>query len=88
MSELGDLDTAFDVANGFLLSRGPLVLRRSAGIRPLWVDAPQWRNTLGLFTPAAKAMRLDARFKPLCDELGLTQYWRERGQPDAYLFQP
>jgi hypothetical protein len=51
----------------------------------LWADAPQWRNTLGLFTPPAKAMRLDARFGPLCDGLGLTEYWRARSGPDAFL---
>jgi hypothetical protein len=32
-------------------------------------------------------MRLDPRFKPLADGLGLTEYWRRRGLgPDAFLF--
>jgi DNA-binding winged helix-turn-helix (wHTH) protein len=85
MSALGDLDSAFEIANGFLLGRGPVVLARGRQSDELWADAPQWRNTLGLFTPPAKAMRLDARFGPLCDGLGLTEYWRARSGPDAFL---
>jgi DNA-binding winged helix-turn-helix (wHTH) protein/tetratricopeptide (TPR) repeat protein len=88
MSALGDLDTAFDIADGFLLSRGPIVLRRGSPDKQLWVDGPQWRNTLGLFTPASRAMRSDPRFRTLSDGLGLTDYWRARGAPDAFLFKP
>jgi len=87
MSALGEVGTAFEVANGFLLSRGPLVVRRPPEPdKRLWVDGAGWRNTLGLFTPATKAMRLDARFEPLCEGLGLSEYWRQRGRPDAFLF--
>jgi hypothetical protein len=81
MSALGQLDTAFDIANGVLLSRGPIVLHESA------TDAAQdagWRvGTQWMFTPPAAAMRPDARFLPLCDGIGLTDYWRKRGlKPD------
>jgi DNA-binding winged helix-turn-helix (wHTH) protein/tetratricopeptide (TPR) repeat protein len=86
MSELGDLDTAFDIANGSLLSRGPVVVRHNPRAAPAWINGPGWRNTLGLFTPPAKAMRLDGRFTSLSDELGLTDYWRQRSGPDAFLF--
>jgi DNA-binding winged helix-turn-helix (wHTH) protein/tetratricopeptide (TPR) repeat protein len=86
MSELGDLDTAFDIANGSLLSRGPIVVGRNPVARPAWINGPGWRNTLGLFTPPARAMRLNARFATLSGELGLTDYWRRRAGPDAYLF--
>ena len=86
MSAVGELDSAFDIANGYLLSRGPIVLRRDPARKHLWADGPEWRNTLGLFTPAAKAMRFDPRFRILCDGLGLTDYWRARGAPDAFLF--
>lgn len=86
LSALGELDAAFDVANGFLLSSGPLVVRRAQHGTPLWLDAAGWRNTLGIFTPPTKVLRLDPRFKPLSDGLGLTDYWHERGGPDSYLF--
>ena len=87
MSALGDLDNAFAIADGFLLSRGPVVLQRKPGPRS-WLDGPGWRNTLGLFIPPTKAMRLDPRFSLLCDGLGLTEYWRKRGGPDAFLMRP
>jgi hypothetical protein len=87
MSALGELDAAFEIANGFLLAKGAVVLERKPTSRNLWSE-PLWRNTLGLFTPPTRAMRLDPRFGPLCDGLGLTDYWRQRGRPDAFLFLP
>jgi DNA-binding winged helix-turn-helix (wHTH) protein/tetratricopeptide (TPR) repeat protein len=75
---LGELEAAFMVANGFLLGRGPIVVDPT----PEWA----WRNTYGLFTPPAKTMRVDPRFKSLADGLGLTEYWRKRVGPDAFLF--
>jgi hypothetical protein len=43
---------------------------------------------VGLFTPPTTAMRLDPRFGPLADGLGLTDYWRRRHTgPDAFLFE-
>jgi hypothetical protein len=34
-------------------------------------------------------MRLDPRFKPLADGLGLTEYWAKREiGPDAFLMRP
>lgn len=87
LSALGELDAAFDVANGFLLGSGPVIVRSRPGAKePRFNNG--WRNSLGLFTPPAKAMRLDPRFRPLSDGLGLTDYWRRRGiGPDAFLFQ-
>ncbi|HKX91220.1 MAG TPA: winged helix-turn-helix domain-containing protein [Sphingomicrobium sp.] len=90
LSALGELDGAFEVANGFLLSRGPAVLQPSSvskSERP--ISIPGWRNTFGLFTPPTKAMRLDKRFGALADGLGLTDYWKRRGiGPDDFLFKP
>jgi len=85
MSALDDIDAAFEIANGFLLARGPIVLERKPHYRSLWSEAA-WRNTLGLFTPPTRPMRLDRRFSALSDGLGLTEYWRERGKPDAFFF--
>jgi DNA-binding winged helix-turn-helix (wHTH) protein/Tfp pilus assembly protein PilF len=87
LSALGELDAAFDVANGFLLDRGSVIVRPRAETNGSTVNGLGWRNTFGLFTPPTKAMRLDPRFKPLADGLGLTEYWRRRGLgPDAFLF--
>jgi hypothetical protein len=38
-----------------------------------------------MFTPPAAAMRPDPRFLPLCDGIGLTDYWRRRGVKPDYL---
>jgi len=89
MSALGELDAAFEIANGFLLGRGPLIVQPQTDARLPSVSNWAWRNTHGLFTPPTKAMRLDPRFRPLADGLGLTEYWRKRGiGPDAFLFKP
>jgi DNA-binding winged helix-turn-helix (wHTH) protein/tetratricopeptide (TPR) repeat protein len=88
LSALGELDAAFEVANGFLLSRGSVIVQPQAASRGLSANTPGWRNTFGLFIPPTKAMRVDPRFKSLADGLGLTDYWRRRGvRPDAFLFQ-
>jgi len=87
LSALGKLDSAFDVANGFLLGRGALIVQPKLDARLPAASNWAWRNTHGLFTPPTKSMRLDPRFKPLADGLGLTDYWRRRGiGPDAFLF--
>ena len=89
LSALGELDAAFEVANGFLLGRGSVIVRPRPETKVPTVNAPGWRNTFGLFVPPAKAMRLDPRFKALAEGLGLTEYWRKRGiGPDAFLFKP
>jgi tetratricopeptide (TPR) repeat protein len=83
MCALKDLDTAFDIANEFLLSRGPLVRAQEPGLRNgepqvAWRTSTQW-----MFTPPAAPMRADPRFLPLCDGVGLTDFWRKRGlKPD------
>jgi DNA-binding winged helix-turn-helix (wHTH) protein len=85
MSALGDVDAAFDITNGFLLSRGSVVRADEAGSRQAATDALLRLNTQWLFTPPAAAMRKDMRFRPLCEGLGLTEYWRKRGVRPDYL---
>ncbi|MEO6434014.1 MAG: TIR domain-containing protein [Sphingomicrobium sp.] len=85
MSALGQVDTAFDIANGFLMSRGPVVRREQAG-GDAAKDAAGRINTQWLFLPAAASMRADSRFLHLCDGVGLVAYWRKRGvKPDYQL---
>jgi tetratricopeptide (TPR) repeat protein len=83
---LAEVDQAFDIANGFLLWRGSLVRRGESGIKGVGPDA-LWRiSTQWLFTPPCAVMRADARFLPLCDGIGLTEYWKRRGvKPDYQL---
>ena len=92
LSALGKLDTAFDVADGFLLRRGPLIGTLWTGKNQMPVNDVNWRRTMNLFTPATAPMRSDPRFKSLCDGIGMTAYWRKRGTwPDPMFglsFQP
>ena len=86
LSGLGEIDAGFEVANGLLLARGPLVHRAPDATKRQMIDSPWWKYTQWLFTPPVAAMRADPRFGPLCDGIGLTAYWRTRGvQPDYLL---
>jgi DNA-binding winged helix-turn-helix (wHTH) protein len=85
LSGLGEIDAAFDIANGFLLWRGSTVRRgetqKELGNDTGWRLGIQW-----LFTPPAAAMRADPRFVALCEGVGLTGYWHTRGvRPDYQL---
>lgn len=86
LSKLGELDSAFAVANGFLLDRGSVIVRPRTDHPPSRINNPGWRNTFGLFTPPTRAMRLDPRFRSLADGLGLTDYWKRTSGPDDFLF--
>ena len=86
LAALGEVDAAFDVAEGFLLSRGSIVRR---GKRPFKAESSNdasWRiNTQWLFVPPAAVMRSDPRFMALCEGVGLSDYWRKRGVRPDYL---
>lgn len=85
---IGETDAAFDVAEGFLLSRGRIVTRRPTDPRDMLVNNPTWRQTQWLSTPPLAQFRADPRFARLCDGIGLTDYWRKRGiKPDYSTFQ-
>ena len=85
MSALGQLDTAFDIADASLLSRGPLAAREQSGSGQAADDA-SWRiNTQWMWAPPVAAMRADPRFLPLCGGIGLADYWKKRGVKPDYL---
>jgi DNA-binding winged helix-turn-helix (wHTH) protein/tetratricopeptide (TPR) repeat protein len=86
LSALGEVDTAFDIANGYLLSRGLIIHAGSSRPRDDVNDAT-WRiNTQYLFTPPCQVMRAHPRFLPLCEGMGLTEYWGALGvRPDYQL---
>lgn len=76
LSGLGEADAFFELAEAYYLNRGAL-----GGIVRTELDGSvtdqHRRITQLLFTPAAAAIRKDARFLRLCDSVGLTNYWRK-----------
>jgi len=85
LSALGQVGPSFDAANGYLLSRGSVVRGGNSHANDGVSDASSRINTQWLFTPPCAIMRADARFGPLCDGLGLTDYWNKRGVKPDYL---
>jgi hypothetical protein len=79
LSQLGDTDSAFDVIDGLLLSKGPLVADRPIVPRSFVANSASWCRTHWLFMPPLAAVRADPRFTAACEELGLASYWRQRG---------
>jgi DNA-binding winged helix-turn-helix (wHTH) protein/tetratricopeptide (TPR) repeat protein len=86
LSQLGEIDAAFAVIDGLLLSKGPLVANRPIVPRSFVANSPSWCRTQWLFLPPLAAVRSDVRFQGLCEEIGLARYWRQRGvRPDTRL---
>jgi DNA-binding winged helix-turn-helix (wHTH) protein/tetratricopeptide (TPR) repeat protein len=86
LSALGEVDAAFEIANGLLLFRRPIEPRPQTAVKRPPVNSTGWRFAPWLFTPPVAAMRADPRFKLLCDGIGLTEYWAKRGiKPDYQL---
>src|SRR3954451_16630027 len=85
LSALGQVGPAFDAANGYLLSRGSVVRQGDTPAKEEVNDATLRINTQWLFTPPCAAMRADPRFLPLCDAMGLVEYWRNSGVKPDYL---
>ena len=82
---LGETDAAFEVTEGFLLWRGKVVSTGQADGKKM--DDYSRRMTQWLFTPPCAIMRDDPRFQRLCDDFGLTDYWRARGvKPDYQVY--
>lgn len=78
LAALGDADAAFEVVDGFLLSRGPILVSTNTASTRGMLGNRSWKWTQWLFTPPAGSLRADRRFAPLCDAIGLTEYWRRR----------
>ena len=86
LSQLGEIDAAFQVIDGLLLSKGPFVANRPVAPRSFVANSPSWCRTQWLFMPPLAAVRLDPRFSALCEEIGLARYWRKRGvRPDTQI---
>jgi len=86
LSSLGQVDEAFDVANGLLVFRAPSASRPGQIAPERRASSTAWRFIPWLFTPPAAALRADPRFAALADGIGLTAYWAKRGiKPDYQL---
>jgi hypothetical protein len=82
---LGEKDAAFEVTEGFLLWRGNVVSTGQEDGKAM--DDYSRRMTQWLFTPPVAIMRADPRFLKLCEEFGLTAYWRARNvRPDYQVY--
>ena len=82
---LGQVEDAFELTFGYLLSRGKAV--SSNPTDPRAVNDWNRRMTPWLFTPPAALMRADPRFLQICDEFGLAAYWRARDvRPDYQVY--
>ena len=82
---LDDVNSAFEIADGYLLSRGPAVRHGKRTYGPNTSDSLRRINSWWLFWPPCKNMRADPRFLPLCDGVGLVEYWRRRGVRPDYI---
>lgn len=86
LAALDEVDAAFRICEGFLLRRGPLAAPERRGEVKNLVNDPTWRETQWLFVPVTASLHADPRFDTLCEGIGLSRYWRQRGiQPDYKL---
>jgi len=86
LSQLGEVDAAFEVINALLLSEGPLVASRPIVPHSFVANSPSWCRTQWLFMPPLAAVRADPRFASLSEAIGLARYWRKRSvRPDLQL---
>jgi DNA-binding winged helix-turn-helix (wHTH) protein len=83
LSRLGAAREAYDVARGFLLHGGPVMVRQRHSAAQPSVTDQHHRMTMMLWIPATEALRLEPRFRDLCDAMGMVRYWRATGtRPD------
>lgn len=86
MSALGEIDAAFEIAETHFAIRSPSNLYPQSVVTRPPARSTAWRFAPWLFTPPTAPMRSDPRFKTICDEIGLTDYWSKRGiKPDYQL---
>lgn len=83
LSALGAPARAIEVARGFLLQRGDVVVRQRHTSQQASVTDHHHRMTMMLWIPATAALRREPGFPGLCEEMGLGNYWRRaRVRPD------
>lgn len=76
LSALGAGPQSLEVARGFLLQRGDVVVKqRHSKLQPDVTDHHH-RMTMMLWIPATANLRAEPGFLPFCEDLGLGSYWR------------
>ena len=84
LSAIGAIDAAFAVAQGILINQGPLRPTMLTG-STRWFDSWRVATAISLFMPLAAALRADARFLPMCEAVGLADYWMGSGDRPDFL---
>ena len=79
LSALGAAAQSLEVARGFLLQRGDVLVRQRHSAQQPSVTDQHHRMTMMLWTPASRALRAQRGFLPFCEEIGFASYWRETG---------
>ncbi len=83
LNHLGATDRAFDLARAYYLEQGPILAALSWRPGQPVIRDQRRRKTNMLFTPTAAPMRSDPRFMTLMQQMGLADYWDQRGiRPD------
>lgn len=83
LSGLGAAAQAYEVARGFLLQQGNVLVRQRHSEQQASVTDQHHRMTMMLWIPATQALRAEPGFASLCEEMGLADYWREANvRPD------
>jgi DNA-binding winged helix-turn-helix (wHTH) protein/tetratricopeptide (TPR) repeat protein len=83
LSALGAGKQSLEVARGFLLEQGQVMVRQGhTALQPSVTDQHH-RMTMMLWIPVNAPLRREPGFPRLCEALGLAAYWQARGiQPD------
>lgn len=80
---IGANDQAFGLADAYYLEKGGLIVPTLPKPGEPVVKDQRRRKTNMLFTPIAASMQRDPRFAKLMEDIGLADYWRQRGvRPD------
>lgn len=83
LAAMGQIDRAFEVAEAYLLERGPLMASVGWRAGQPSVNDMHRRLTNMLFIPPTASMRADPRFEALVRDIGLVAYWRRANvEPD------
>ncbi len=82
---LGAIDHVFELSQGYLLERGPLMMETSWKEGRILHNDLRRRATNYLFLPLNAPMQADPRFGRLMQDIGLADFWRATGLTPDYL---
>ena len=79
LSSLGAGEKALEVARGFLMQQGDVLVAPRHTRHQASITDQHHRMTMMLWIPATANLRREPGFMQLCSDIGLTNYWRQRG---------